>query len=89
MTRTIKKFFVNNFKSYPYDQNLYLFKGGLINKIIATPLEKLVELKQSVNKQLKINNIKELTINYDRKLILAAIKLYNKLTLFFKNDKAR
>ena len=28
-----KRFYVNNIKSYPHDENLYLFKRGLINKI--------------------------------------------------------
>ena len=28
-----KRFYVNNIKSYPHDENLYLFKRDLINKI--------------------------------------------------------
>ena len=28
-----KKFYVNNIKSYPHDENLYLFKRDLVNKI--------------------------------------------------------
>ena len=28
-----KRFYVNNFKSYPHDENLYLFKRDLVNKI--------------------------------------------------------
>ena len=40
-----KKFYVNNIKSYPHDENLYLFKRDLVN-----------------NKDLLINNIKELSI---------------------------
>ena len=28
-----KRFYVNNIKSYPYDENLYLFKRDLVNEI--------------------------------------------------------
>ena len=28
-----KRFYVNNIKRYPHDQNLYLFKRDLVNKI--------------------------------------------------------
>ena len=28
-----KRFYVNNIKSYPFDENLYLFKIDLVNKI--------------------------------------------------------
>ena len=66
-----KSFYVNNIKSYPHDENLYLFKRDLVNKICEDYL--------NLNKDLLINNIKELTINDDRKLILAAITLYNDL----------
>ena len=31
-----KRFYVNNIKSYPHDENLYLFQRGLINKICET-----------------------------------------------------
>ena len=66
-----KRFYVNNIKNYPHDENLYLFKRDLVNKICEAYL--------NLNKDLLINNIKELTINDDRKLILAAITLYNDL----------
>ena len=66
-----KRFYVNNIKSYPHDENLYLFKRDLVNKICEAYL--------NLNKDLLINNFKELTINDDRKLILAAITLYNDL----------
>ena len=66
-----KRFYVNNIKSYPHDENLYLFKRDLVNKIFEAYL--------NLNKDLLINNIKELTINDDRKLILAGITLYNDL----------
>ena len=74
-----KKFYVNNIKSYPHDENLYLFKRDLINKIRNASLELLIKLglELDINKDSVINNIKELTINDDRKLILAAITLYN------------
>ena len=73
-----KRFNVNNIKSYPHDENLYLFKRDLVNKICeAGSLIKNASLDG--DKDLLINNIKELTINDDRKLILAAITLYNDL----------
>ena len=31
-TFNVKRFYVNNFKSYPHDENLYLFKRDLIKK---------------------------------------------------------
>ena len=84
-----KRFFVNNIKSYPHDENLYLFKRDLIKKICetgslikTTPIELLIILGLGVNKKSLesfIDNIKELTINDDRKVILAAITLYNDL----------
>ena len=74
-----KRFYVNNIKSYPHDENLYLFKRDLINKIKNASLELLIKLglELDINKDSLINNIKELAINDDRKLILAAITLYN------------
>ena len=73
-----KKFYVNNNTSYPHDENLYLFKKDLVNKICeADSLIKKASLDG--DKDLLINNIKELTIYDNRKLILAAIKLYNDL----------
>ena len=76
-----KRFYVNNIKSYPHDENLYLFKRDLIKKI-NTRIEVLIKLGLDVSKESLesfIDNIKELTINDDRKLILAAITLYNDL----------
>ena len=80
-----KRFFVNNIKKYPHDEKLYLFKRDLIKKINTTPIELLIKLGLDVSKESLqsliwepaplINNIKELTINDDRKLILAAITL--------------
>ena len=71
-----KKFYVNNIKSYPHDENLYLFKRDLINKICeAGSLIKNASLDG--DKDLLVNNILELTIIDDRKLIEAAITLYN------------
>ena len=95
-----KIFYVNNIKSYPHDENLYLFKRDLINKIckagwgrtsLVTPTKtkapsliknasvKLLRRSLGGDKDLLFNNILELTINDDRKLIKAAITLYNDL----------
>ena len=77
-----KRFYVNNIKSYPHDENLYLFKRDLVNKINNITLELLIKLGLDVSKESLeplINNILELTINDDRMLIEAAIKLYNDL----------
>ena len=88
-----KRFYGNNIKSYPHDENLYLFKRDLVNKIcdagwgrasLVTPTKAksrslIKNASLDGDKDLLINNIKELTINDDRKLILAAITLYNDL----------
>ena len=66
-----KRFYVNNNKSYLHDQNLYLFKRDLINMVHQASLDG--------DKHLLVNNILELTINDDRKLIEVAIILYNEL----------
>ena len=56
-----KRFYVNFIKSYPHDENLYLFKRDLVNKICeAGSLIKNASLDG--DKDLLINNIKELTI---------------------------
>ena len=34
-----KSFYVNNIKSYPHDENLYLFKRHLVNKFNNSTLE--------------------------------------------------
>ena len=95
-----KRFYVNNIKSYPHDENLYLLKRDFINKIcdagwgrasLVTPTKtkapSLIKnasvnlLRRSLDgdKDLLVNNTLELTINDDRKLIEAAITLYNDL----------
>ena len=77
-----KRFYVNNIKSYPHDENLYLFKRDLLIKINNATLELLINLGLDVSKEsleLLINNISELTTNDDTKLIEAAIRLYNDL----------
>ena len=71
-----KRFYVNNIKGYPHDENLYLFKRDLINKICEagslinnTTLELLIKLWLDVSKESLeslINNILELTINDDK-----------------------
>ena len=39
-----KKFYVNNIKSYPLDENLYQFKGVFIKKICKVSLDQLMDL---------------------------------------------
>ena len=72
----IKKFYVNNIKNYPHDEILYLFKRVLITEINNFSSELLIRLTVVEVKDL-INNIKELTINDERELNLAAITLFN------------
>ena len=60
-----KRFYVINIKSYPLDENMYLFKRDLLNKVNQRTLE---------NRAL-ISNIKELTIKEDRKFIRLYIEL--------------
>ena len=81
-----KRFYVNKIKSYPHDENLYLFKRDLVNKICEAGWGTKTKAPSSIknasfdgDKDLFINKIKELTINCDRKLILAAITLYKHL----------
>ena len=77
-----KRFYVNNIKSYPHDENLYLFKRDLVNKINIITLELLIKLGLDVSKESLeslINNILELTIIDDRMLIETAFKQYNDL----------
>ena len=77
-----EKFYVNNIKSYPHDENLYLFKRGLIKPIceagsrIKNASVKLLRRSLDGDKELLVNNILELNINDDRRLIEAAITLY-------------
>ena len=79
-----KRFYVKYIKSYPHDKNLYLFKRYLVNKICkagwGTKAKFLSSVKNASldgDKDLLVNNIQKLTINDDRKLIEAAITLYN------------
>ena len=69
-----KRFYVNNIKSYPHDENLFLFKRDLMNNIYQADPSLF---KESI--EVIINSIKELTIKEDRKFIEAAIGLYNDL----------
>ena len=77
-----KRFYVNNIKSYPHDENLYLFKRDLVNKICERTSSMASQASLNLNKEQLVNNILELTINDDRKLIEAAIRLYNDLQQF-------
>ena len=71
-----------NFESYPHDNDLYLCKKNLINKKASLELLKRLGLEKYIGDQnLIIENIKELTINDERELILAAITVYNDLPL--------
>ena len=69
-----KRFYINNIKSYPHDENLYLFKRDLVNKINAASLD--------IDQDQLTKNILELTVNDDRELIEAAIRLYNENYFF-------
>ena len=64
-----KRFYVNNIKSYPYDENLYLFKKDLVNKINVALLD--------LDKDQLTKSILEQTIKDDRELTKASINLYN------------
>ena len=69
-----KRFYVNNIRSYPHDENLFLFKRDLINKIYQADPSLFKESLEVI-----INNIEELAIKEDRKFNEAAIRLYNDL----------
>ena len=84
-----KRFYVNNIKSYPLDENLYLFKGDLIKKINTTPIELLIKLGLDASKDSLIDKILDLTINDDRKLIEAAIRFHNDLRSNFNDLQSR
>ena len=71
-----KRFYVNNIKSYSHDENLFLFKKDLVNKICEAG-SLIQNASLDGDKDLLVNNILELTINDDRKLIEAAFRLYN------------
>ena len=45
-----KRLYVNNIKSYPHDENLYLYKRGFIKNIKTTPIELLIKLKMQVKR---------------------------------------
>ena len=73
-----KRFYVKNIKSYPLDENMCLFKRVLVNKI-SQQNPSMANPAPIGETGSRINNIKELTINDDRKFIEAAIRLYNEL----------
>ena len=79
-----KRFYVNNIKSYPHDENLHLFKRDLIKMIHQASVNeqssrftKLLRKSLDGDKDLLVNIILEQTINDDRKLSEVAIILYN------------
>ena len=69
-----KRFHVNIKKSYPHDENLYLFKRDSVNKICERTSSMASQASLNLNEEKLVNNILELTINDDRKLIEAAIR---------------
>ena len=83
-----KRFYVNNIKSYPHDENLYLFKRDLVNKICERTSSMASQVSLNLNKEKLVNNFLELTINDDRKLIEVAIRLYNDLQSSFTSCEA-
>ena len=81
-----KRFYVYNIKSYPLDENMYLFKRDLVKKICQrTSSASNRQTSLMANPALigetgsRINNINELTISDDSKFFEAAIRLYNEL----------
>ena len=76
-----KRFYVNNIKSYPLDENMYLFKRDLVNKICERTSSVASQAGWGTKDYVPsmINDIKELTIDSNRKLIDAAIIIYNEL----------
>ena len=84
-----KRFYVNNNKSYPHDENIYLFERDLIKKIKTTPIDLLIKLGLDASKESLIDNILELTINDDIKLIEAVIRLYIDLRSSFTDLRSR
>ena len=78
-----KRFYVNNIKSYPHDENLYLFRRDLVNKTCERTSSMASQASLSLNKEQLVVFFLELTINDDRKLIEAAIRLYNDLQTSF------
>ena len=60
-----KRFYVNNIESYPHDENLYLFERDLVNKICEAGSQ-IKNASLDGDKDLLLNNIKELNINDDR-----------------------
>ena len=72
-----KSFYVNNIKKYSLDENMYLFKRDLLNKI-SQQTSSAPNRRTMVNPAL-INDIKELTFKEDIKFTEAAFRLYNEL----------
>ena len=74
-----QRFYVNNIKSYPHDKELYLFKKDLLNRIKKLYKDKDKDVDKLICEAGSMINDKELTIDSNRKLIEAAIILYNEL----------
>ena len=54
-----KRFYVNNIKSYPHDENLYLFKRDLVSKICEQTSSVVIQRTSSMASQASLNLNKE------------------------------
>ena len=70
-----KRFYVNNIKSYPLDENMYLFKRDLLNKICERTSSVVIQQTSSVASQAGplINNT---TLDVSKESLEALIKKY-------------
>ena len=79
-----KRFYVNNIKSYPLDENMYLFKTDLLNKILERNSSVVIQQISSVASQAGplINNT---TLDVSKESLEALINNIKELTI--KEDK--
>ena len=82
-----KRFYVNNIKVILM-MRIYIYSRDLVNKICERTSSMASQASLNLNKEQLVNNILELTINDDRRLIEAAIRLYNDLQSSFTIFKA-
>ena len=73
-TFDVKRVYINDIKSYPHDENLYPFKRDLVKNFKKRETT-IRHTSLDLDKNQLTNNILELTINDDRKIIEAALKL--------------